>query len=83
MDNSLVTEVKKIITHTVGGNMVPQPLPDDFQLVGNLLDSLAITNLIVALEDHFGFTFTDDELSAEAFETALTLAQLVSNKIES
>lgn len=82
MDNSLVSDIKNIIIDTVGRNAVPEPLTDDYQLVGNLLDSLAVTNLIIALEEHFGFIFNDDELSAEAFETVLSLAELVSGKIK-
>lgn len=82
MDNTLLTEIKNIITSTVGDNIVPNPLADDYPLVGNLLDSLAVTNLIVALEEQFGFVFHDDELSAEAFENVLSLAELVSGKIE-
>ncbi len=82
MDNSLVSDIKNIIINTVGRNVVPIPLPDDYQLVGNLLDSLAVTNLIIALEEHFGFIFNDDELSAEAFETVLSLVELVSGKIK-
>jgi len=82
MDNPLLTEIKTIITNTVGSNVVPDPLADDYPLVGNLLDSLSITNLIVALEEHFGFVFNDDELSAEAFENVVSLAALVSGKIE-
>ncbi len=82
MDNSLVSDIKNIIMDTVGRNVVPDPLTDDYQLVGNLLDSLAVTNLIIALEEHFGFIFSDDELSAEAFDTVLSLAELVSGKIQ-
>ena len=82
MDNILLTEIKNIITNIVGSNIVPNPLADDYPLLGNLLDSLAVTNLIVGLEEHFGFVFNDDELSAEAFENVLNLAELVSGKIE-
>ncbi len=82
MDNTLLTEIKNIIINTVGRSVVPNPLADDYPLVGNVLDSLAVTNLIVALEEHFGFVFNDEELSAEAFENVLTLAELVSGKIE-
>jgi acyl carrier protein len=82
MKGDLLKEVKSIITVTVGSSIVPNPLRDDYPLVGNLLDSLAVTNLIVALEEHFGFVFHDDELSAEAFENAVSLANLVAAKIE-
>ena len=54
MDNTLLTEIKNIVINTVGSSVVPNPLADDYPLVGNLLDSLAVTNLIVALEEHFG-----------------------------
>ena len=81
MDNTLLTEIKNIITNTVGSNVVPNPLADDYPLVGNLLDSQAVTNLIVGLEEHFDFIFNDDELSAEAFENVLSLTELVSGKI--
>ena len=81
-NNELLTEIKTIITNAVGSNLVPDPLPNDYPLLGNLLDSLAVTNLIVALEEHFGFIFNDAELSAEAFENVLTLAELVSSKVE-
>jgi len=79
MDNSFLKDIKYIIIKTVG-NVTPDPLPDDYPLVGGLLDSLAVTNLIVALEEHFNFVFNDEELSAEAFENPLSLATLVSSK---
>jgi len=82
MNNALLTEIKTIVTNTVGGNTIPNPLPNDYPLLGNLLDSLAVTNLIIGLEEHFGFVFIDTELSAEAFENVLTLTELVSSKIE-
>jgi len=82
MNNALLTEIKTIITNTVGSNVVPNPLSNDYPLLGNLLDSLAVTNLIVGIEEHFGFIFNDSELYAEAFENVLTLAELVSKKIE-
>ena len=83
MDKSLLSEVKQVIINSVGGDVAPNPLADDYELVGNLLDSLAVTNLILALEEHFSFIFNEDELSAEAFETVLTLAELVEKKSSS
>lgn len=80
MDPVLLVEVKEVISNTVGG-MSARILADDSPLVGDLLDSLSITNLIVALEEKFDFIFDDEELSAEAFETPLSLAVLVLSKI--
>lgn len=81
MNRGILAEVKSIIVNTVGGNIVPDPLPDDFPLLGNLLDSLSITNVIVALEENFGIFFNDSDLSAEDFETTLSLVDLVSRKL--
>jgi len=81
LDKSLLPEVKKVINNSVGGDITFETLTDDFPLVGNVLDSMAVTNLILALEEYFGFLFNDEELSAEAFETVSTLTELVEKKI--
>ena len=83
MSNSVISEVKKVIINCVGGELTIDTLTDDFRLVGDILDSMAVTNLILSLEEYFGFTFQDEELSAEAFETVHTLSNLVEGKIKS
>lgn len=54
----------------------------DTPLLGNLpeLDSMAILNLITALEEHFGFNIADDEISADAFATLGSLTRFVEHK---
>ena len=42
---------------------------------------MAVNSLIVALEEDFGFAFEDEDLSAEAFDTVESLAELVQRKI--
>ena len=81
MDNNFLKEIKEVIINSVGTKLKPEDLSTDFQLAGNILDSMAVTNLILALEEHFGFAFDDDDLSAEAFETVETLAELVKQKV--
>ncbi|HOI08231.1 MAG TPA: acyl carrier protein [Deltaproteobacteria bacterium] len=78
----LLDEIIDVILSTTGGDIKRDMLIEDFKLVGNILDSMAVTNLILALEDRFGFMFSDDELSAEAFETVGTLAELVRSKLQ-
>ena len=73
--------IKEVVRNTVGKNIVPNPFPDDYPLLGNLLDSLAVTNLIIALEEQFGILFDDDDLSAEAFATVNSLVELILRKI--
>jgi acyl carrier protein len=81
MDNNIYERVVDIILNTVGFDIKPETLTEDFKLVGNILDSMAVTNLILALEDGFGFMFDDNELSAEAFETVGSLIVLVKSKL--
>ncbi|NYE60122.1 acyl carrier protein [Duganella sp. 1224] len=59
------------------------PLTEDTPLLGSLpeLDSMAVANLIVALEQHFGFEVRDDEISARHFATVGTLASFVASKM--
>lgn len=45
------------------------------------LDSMAVANVIAALEDHFGFVAEDDEISADTFSTVGSLAAYVDEKI--
>jgi acyl carrier protein len=44
------------------------------------LDSIAVVNLIAALEEHFGITVADDEIDASTFQTLGSLAQFIERK---
>jgi len=57
-------------------------LSPDSPLLGALpeLDSMAVVNVIAALEDRFGFTFDDDEISGDTFATLGSLVEFVANK---
>jgi acyl carrier protein len=46
------------------------------------LDSMAVVNIITALEEHFGFRVDDDEISAESFETLGSLVEFVTQKLD-
>jgi acyl carrier protein len=54
------------------------------RLLGSLpeLDSMAVITVISALEEHFGFTVNDDEISAETFETFGKLCEFVEQKLK-
>jgi acyl carrier protein len=59
------------------------PLNQETPLLGSLpeLDSMAVANLIVGLEQHFGFEVQDDEISARHFATVGSLASFVASKM--
>lgn len=55
---------------------------DDLPLMSGLpeLDSMAVANVLTALEERFGFTIDDDEIDASTFETVGTLVEFVRRK---
>ena len=58
-------------------------LHEDTALMGGMpeFDSMAVVNVLTALEDHFGISVDDDEISAAIFETVGTLAGFVEQKL--
>ena len=44
-------------------------------------DSMAVVTVLTMIEDEFGITIGDDEVSADAFETLGTLAAFVDAKV--
>lgn len=57
---------------------------DDMPLMGALpeLDSMAVANVLTALEERFGFTIDDDEIEGATFETVGTLVAFVRGKLK-
>ena len=47
------------------------------------LDSMAVVNVITALEERFGITVDDDEIGGETFASVGSLASFVSGKLAS
>ena len=78
-----VKNVRDIVTDTLGLGERGAALTADSPLLGAIpeLDSMAVINLITALEEHYGFSIADDEISADIFETLGSLAALVRRKL--
>ncbi|NVM78322.1 acyl carrier protein [Duganella sp. SG902] len=75
-------QVCQILRTTLG--LSYQPLTEDTPLLGAMpeLDSMAVANLIVALEQYYGFEVRDDEISARHFATVGSLSDFVASKLE-
>jgi len=78
-----LNQVKTILIDVLGLGDAGQRLGADSPLLGSLpeLDSMAVVSLIGALEDAFGITVDDDEISASTFETLGSLAAFVERKL--
>ena len=77
-------DVKNIFINTLNLDQRNDSLNSNSILLGNIpeFDSMAVINLITALEEHFGILFIDDEISAETFKTLGSLAAFVERKLQ-
>lgn len=78
-----LNDVKQILTDVLALGEHGAALSAASPLLGSIpeLDSMAVVNLITALEEHFGITVEDDDISAATFETLGTLADFVAAKL--
>lgn len=78
-----VTEqVKRILADVLQLGDKANAIDDGTLLLGNLpeLDSMAVVNLVTAIEDQFEIVIEDDEISADTFETFGSLRAFVAEK---
>lgn len=82
--NTTLDQVKTLFVHTLQLSSRGADLDVASPLLGAIpeLDSMAVVNLIAALEEHFGFCVDDDEISADTFETLGALAAFVTRKLD-
>jgi acyl carrier protein len=75
--------VKQIIIKNLNLSDRVSELTMSSQLLGAIpeLDSMAVVSIITALEDSFGFSVYDDEISSENFKSLGTLVDFVENKL--
>lgn len=76
-------DVKAILVEVLGIEDRAGSLDASTPLLGSLpeLDSMAVLELVAALEQRFGITVDDDDVTAEVFETLGTLAAFVDGKL--
>ena len=76
-------DIKAILTDVLALGEAGKALTEDSALLGSIpeLDSMAVVNLMAALEEHFGITIEDDEISASTFETLGSLNAFVQQKL--
>ena len=59
-------------------------LREDSRLLGAIpeFDSMAVVSVLTMIEEEFGFTIDDDEMSGELFETLGSLTAFVEAKLQ-
>jgi acyl carrier protein len=80
--STTVDDVKAVVIASLGLEDRAQTLTVSTPLLGSLpeLDSLAVVQLVYALEDRFGLTINDDEISADMFETLGSLVSYIEGR---
>lgn len=77
------TEVLRILDKVLSLGGRAMSFDADTALLGAIpeLDSMAVVTLITSLEDRFGITVDDDEISGDTFANVASLTVFVANKM--
>ena len=77
--------VKEVVTRALKLNVKPEEIPDDEPLFGDGLGgaSIAVLEVICAIEEEFAIEITDDELRMDLFSTVESVVEYVAAKTKS
>ena len=75
-------QVIRILDEALGLKGRSKTFSDSTPLLGSVpeLDSMAVLSVITGIEQAFGFSVDDDELTGETFSTVGSLVQFVDSK---
>jgi acyl carrier protein len=78
-----IDEVRAVLTRSLQLGRRGDALERSSPLFGSLpeLDSMAVVHVLTALEEHFGFVVSDDDVSGDTFATFGSLADFVAAKL--
>ena len=80
----VIDEVRMVVGDALQLGARAQAMDATTPLLGAIpeLDSMAVVNVITALEEHFGISVADDEISAATFATLGSLSAFVEQKLD-
>src|SRR6185369_3174053 len=80
----VIDDVRTIVGDALQLGERAQGMDGSTPLLGAIpeLDSMAVVNVITALEEHFGISVADDEIGAATFATLGSLSAFVEQKLE-
>lgn len=82
---NVAEDIKTMLADVLSLGARKSLLNESTPLLGSIpeLDSMAVVNVITAMEDRFGISVSDDEISADTFATLGTLVGFVEGKLNS
>jgi acyl carrier protein len=80
---AIAPALRGILESAIGKRSVPANLDDSTALLGAIpeLDSMAVLGILTQIQDDFGVTIEDDEVSADIFQTFGDLRRFVEGKL--
>jgi len=74
-------EIKNLLVERLFLRVKPEDIPDNAPLLETLgIDSVALFELVVGLEDVYGITFEEDEFRLSLFKDVNSIAEFVEKK---
>jgi acyl carrier protein len=77
------TKVRTFIATEIMLEDDPSVVNDETRLVGGVMDSLGLLQLVAYLEEEFGITFDETEFSPQNFRTVSSVERLLESKTRS
>ena len=80
---NVAEDIKTMLADVLSLGARKSQLNESTPLLGSIpeLDSMAVVNVITAMEDRFGISVSDDEISADTFATLGSLVGFVEGKL--
>jgi acyl carrier protein len=75
------SRVKGFIAEEIMFEDSASDLSDDTQLLGGVLDSLGLMQLVSYIEEEFDVTVEDSEVTVDNFRTVADIERLISQKV--
>ena len=77
--------LRRILRDTLMLGARAERLTESSRLLGAIpeFDSMAVVSIVTTVEQEYGITINDDELSADVFETLGTLNRFIAEKLGS
>lgn len=84
MADIVMNQLKEIIANKLDVNLKLDEIAENVSLYedGLGLDSIAIVDLIVSIEQGFSISIQDEELNADLFKNLTTLADFIRGKVQ-